>query len=264
MRHAFAAAVVLALALAGCGGTNWSSGAPAPTTGTHGGATRTPTKAARTTVPVSAKGHTPGKKPPASTPATAPATTPTTPLTAAQSTPTPTTAPGDGSVSISGIDPAITSVGVANLEWVEYNDPSGVALSHPRSWTIHSASVGPVVISIDGDAPDSGGFRRTVNLLEQPLADGLTAADYLTYTLAQIAASGGVVESSAPIKLDGVAGHATTWHTSGGVAHRFLSVWAVRGQLAFLVTYSSDTRNFATPLVDVKRLIASIRLPPRR
>jgi hypothetical protein len=262
MRHAFAAAVFVALALAGCGGTNWSTGAPPPTARTHGAPTRTATEVAPTTVSVSPKGHAPQRQPPATTPATAKATTPTAPLEAPPSAPTPTSAPGDGSVSISGLDPAITSVGAANLEWVEYDDPSGVALSHPRSWTIHTASVGPVVISIDGDAPDSAGFRRTVNLLEQPLADGLTAADYLDYTRAQIAASGGVVESSTTIELDGVAGHATTWHTSRG-AHRFLSVWAVRGQLAFLVTYSSDTRNFATPLVDVKRLIASIRLPPR-
>ncbi len=166
-------------------------------------------------------------------------------------------------MTISGIDPAIASVGVANLQWVEYNDPSGVALSHPRSWTVHATLVGPVVISIDGNGTDAGGFRRTVNLLEQPLADGLTASDHLNYTLAQISQSGGVVESNTAITLDGVAGHATTWHTSAGaVPKRLLSVWAVRGQLAFLVTYSADANNFATPLVDVKRLIASIRLPP--
>jgi hypothetical protein len=166
-------------------------------------------------------------------------------------------------VSISGIDPGITSVGDANLEWVVYRDPSGVALSHPRSWTIHTTSVGPVVISIDGAGTDAGGFRRTVNLLEQPLADGLTATDYLNYTLAQIADSGGVVENSTAITLDGVVGRATTWHTAHGAAtDRFLSVSAVRGQLAFLVTYSSDAGHFAAPLADVKRLIASIRLPP--
>ena len=47
-------------------------------------------------------------------------------------------------------------------------------------------ALGPVVVSIDGRAPTPAGFRRTVNVLEQPLADGLTAADYLRYTLAQI------------------------------------------------------------------------------
>jgi hypothetical protein len=36
-----------------------------------------------------------------------------------------------------------------------------------------------VVISIDAGGTDAGGFRRTVNLLEQPLADGLTGTDYL-------------------------------------------------------------------------------------
>jgi hypothetical protein len=120
-----------------------------------------------------------------------------------------------------------------------------------------------VVISIDAGGTDAGGFRRTVNLLEQPLADGLTGTDYLNYSLAQIADSGGVVENSTAITLDGVVGRATTWHRAqGAVTHRFLSVSAVRGQLAFLVTYASDAAHFATPLADVKRLIASIRLPP--
>ncbi len=260
--RAFAAPVVLALALAaGCGGTNFSSsadakpGAPAPTgavdpaSGHPRNATARPTKKSA-----------PAKRPAVTAPRPSPPST-----TAAVTGPEnpPTTAPNGGTVSIAGIDPGIASVGDGKLEWVVYNDASGVALSHPRSWTVQATPVGPIVISIDGRGTDPGGFRRTVNLLEQPLADGLTATDYLNYTLAQISESGGVIENSTGITLDGVAGRATTWHTAhGAITQRFLSVWAVRGQVAFLATYSSDAVHFGTSLADVKRLIASIRLPP--
>jgi hypothetical protein len=264
-RRGFAVPVALALALAsGCGGTNWTSsagsktvGAPAPSGALEASSDHAPTTTARPVQrPASAQHPSPTTR--ATEKPTSAATTPTTGHAS-----TPTTAPEGGTVSIEGIDPGITSIRDAGLEWVVYNDPSGVALSHPRSWTIHATPVGPVVISIDGDGTDASRYRRTVNLLEQPLADGLTATDYLDYTLAQISESGGVVENSTAIALDGVAGRATTWHAAlGAVTHRFLSVWAVRGQLAFLVTYSSDAGHFAAPLADVKRLIASIRLPP--
>jgi hypothetical protein len=264
-RRRFAVPVALALALAsGCGGTNWTSsagsktaGAPAPSGALKASSDHAPSTTARPARrPASAKRPSPTG--PTTVTPTSPATVPVT-----QHESTPTTAPKSGTVSIEGIDPGITSVGDAGLEWVVYDDPSSVALSHPRSWTIHATPVGPVVISIDGDGTDAAGYRRTVNLLEQPLADGLTANDYLNYTLAQISESGGVVENSTAIALDGVAGRATTWHTApGAVTHPFLSVWAVRGHLAFLVTYSSDAGHFAAPLADVKRLIASIRLPP--
>ncbi len=252
--------------MAGCGGTNWSSRATPPTTvqsaKTADAASKPKPKPTSEATNAKPTAPTPSKSVAPSTAKTTPSTAPRSTTGATTPASTPTTTSTGGSVGVSGVETGETPIGNAT-EWVEYDDPSGVSLVHPRAWTIRSSSAGPVVVSIDGSRTDAAGFRRTVNLLQQPLADGLTASDYLRYTLGQISETGGVVEQNRATTLGGVAGRELVWHaTEGGVTHRFLSVWAVRAHLAFLVTYSSDSSGFAKPLPDVRRLVSSIRLPP--
>ncbi len=145
---------------------------------------------------------------------------------------------------------------------MSFRDPSGITLQRPASWTVQTGAVGPLVVSIDGASVDGAGFRRNVNVLQQPLAAGLTTDAYLHLRLGQIAQTGGTVDDNRATTLGGLAARAVTWHvTKAADTHRFLSVWALRGSVAFALTYSSDARNFATPLPDVRRLVASIRLP---
>jgi hypothetical protein len=265
VRLAVASPILLSLVIAaGCGGADWSSGATGPKSAGARAATApaSPPSSPKTSTDVTSKGS--GVEP-----TSTPKTTPTTaqknaPTTARKSTPT--TAPASSSVNATGISPAIASKGAPGSVppgWIAYHDPSGVSLQHPKAWTIRPSQLGPLAVLIDGAGADSAGFRRSVNLLEQPLAVGLTTADYLRYSLAQVAQTGGVVETNRAVTLGGVTGREITWRvTQGGSSLRYLSVWAVRGQLAFLVTYSADAKNFARPLADVRRLIASIHLPP--
>lgn len=111
--------------------------------------------------------------------------------------------------------------------------------------------------------PDRAGFRRNVNVLSQTLTAGFTSDDYLRLSTSQMAKLGATVDESRDATLGGLHGHEMTWHLNkAGKSIRFLEVWALRAQTAFLATYTSDSQEFDAPLADVRRLIASIRLPP--
>jgi hypothetical protein len=259
--------ISLAMAAAGGGTTKWSSAisppgkeaagpvpaAPAPTSPTK--------RAARATSRTTAPARTASKHPRATTVAK-PKATPSPPTTPAN---TSASAAADASVNEAG---ALSGTGSATLPvavragWLPYYDPSGVALQHPAAWTVQPGELGPLVVSIDGAGLDTAGFRRNVNVLEQPLTTGVTAADYRRISLKQIAGAGGVVDDDRAAVLGRLAGRQVIWHVSrAGTRTAYLSIWAIKGRVAYLVTYSSDQHNFATPLLDVRRLIASITLP---
>jgi hypothetical protein len=146
--------------------------------------------------------------------------------------------------------------------WVSYRDPSGLSLQHPPAWTTQSNPPGPVFVFVD-DSAATGGFRRNINILSQTIPSGTTAADYLRISLSQIASTGGTMEENSDVTLDGHAGHELIWRVYKAQRWlRFLSRWTLRTKAAYIVTYSADDANFDAPLADVRRLIASIRLPP--
>lgn len=255
MRRNLVAPVVVSMALAaGCGGTRWDARGPAPTVASA--------QAAAASRQV--RKH-PSKVKPKATPTTAPKHK----LPAAEVTPRPTapkhpTTPPTTNAHAPSATIAPTVQSAANgLTWVAYTDASGVTLLHPTTWTVQAGRLGPLVVSIDGHGLDAAGYRRNINMLEQPLADGLTPADYERATVKRIAQTGGTIDDRRAATLSGAGGRQMIWHIDkAGTSQRFLTVWVVRGRVAFVVTYASDQRNFATPLVDVRRLISSIRLPP--
>jgi 5-enolpyruvylshikimate-3-phosphate synthase len=111
--------------------------------------------------------------------------------------------------------------------------------------------------------PDQAGFRRNVNVLSQTLPAGFTSDDYLSLTVSQMNKLGAAVDQSRDVTFAGLPGHEMTLHVNkAGKTLRFLEVWALRAHTAFLATYTSDSQAFEAPLADVRRLIASIRLPP--
>jgi hypothetical protein len=260
MRRNLTAPLVLGLvALAGCGGaTKWSSAVapptkalarpgPAPAVASKADPTTarriSPTPAHKRTAPA------PGSKKKVKEPGT-----PTRPGVSAAA---------NGAVNESGaVSRTSTLPATVRAGWLPYYDPSGIALQHPAAWTVQPGGLGPMVVSIDGVGVDKAGFRRNINVLEQPLTDGLTAADYERASVKQIIETGGIVDNDRAAVLGGATGRQVIWHvTKAAKTTGFLSVWAVKGQLGYLVTYSSDQHNFATPLLDVRRVIASMILP---
>ena len=146
--------------------------------------------------------------------------------------------------------------------WVSYRHSSGLTLQHPATWTVEASQLGLLFVFIDS-RPDRAGFRRNVNVLSQTLPAGFTSDDYLRLTSSQMAKLGATLDESREATLGGLLGHGMTWHLNkAGKTIRFLEVWALRTQTAYLATYTSDSQEFDAPLADVRRLIASIRLPP--
>jgi hypothetical protein len=146
--------------------------------------------------------------------------------------------------------------------WVAYRDPTGLTLQHPPAWTIQPGQLGPVIVFIDR-REDAAGVRRNINVLSQALPTGMTAAQYLRLSMAQVAQVGGKLDDTRETDLSGFAARRVIWHLSkNGLTIRFLSVWTVRARYAYIVTYTSDDAGFDAPISDVNRLIASIRLPP--
>jgi hypothetical protein len=144
--------------------------------------------------------------------------------------------------------------------WVAYRDPSGLTLRHPPKWTTQPSQLGPVYIFID--PAGLGVFRRNINILSEPLPAATSATAYLQLSLSEVAQAGGQVEDSRATLLGGLVGRQLTWHvTKNGTTIRFLSVWTLRNQAAYIVTYTADDAGFDAPIADVRRLIASIRLP---
>jgi hypothetical protein len=150
----------------------------------------------------------------------------------------------------------------ASRTWVSYRHSSGLTLEHPGTWKVESSQLGPLFVFIDS-GPDDAGFRRNVNVLSQTLPAGFTSDDYLSLSVSQMTKLGAAVDQSRDVTFAGVPGHEMTWHLiKAGKTLRFLEVWALRAQTAFLVTYTADSEGFDAPLGDVRRLFASIRLPP--
>jgi hypothetical protein len=146
--------------------------------------------------------------------------------------------------------------------WVGYRDSSGLTLQHPPAWTTQPSQLGPVYVFVD-PSPDSGGFRRNINIFEQPLPAGTSDRDYLRISVAQIQTANGKVQENSPATLSGFGAHEVIWRLSkSGLNLRFLSLWTVRGRTAYIVTYSADDGNFDSALSDVRRLITTIHLPP--
>jgi hypothetical protein len=144
--------------------------------------------------------------------------------------------------------------------WVSYRDPSGVTLQHPPEWTTKPSQLGPMYIFVD--PAGLGSFRRNINIVSQPVPAEMTPSEYLRLSLSQIAQLGGKIEDSRSALLGGLAARQMTWHLSkNGITVRFLSVWTLRSKAAYIVTYAADDAGFDAPIADVRRLIASVRLP---
>jgi len=145
--------------------------------------------------------------------------------------------------------------------WVSYRDSSGLTLQHPPEWTTQASQLGPFYVFVDSRA-DSGGFRRNVNVFEQPLPAGTTDSAYLRISVTGIETENGKIEEQSAATLSGLTAHELIWHVAkSGLNLRFLSLWAVRGRTAYIVTYTSDVGNFRSALADVRRLIHTIHLP---
>ncbi|MGI9022272.1 MAG: hypothetical protein ACR2HV_03350 [Acidimicrobiales bacterium] len=139
---------------------------------------------------------------------------------------------------------------------------SGVTLDHPPTWTVEpSSSSGPlVVLFID---PTTGvPFRRNVNI-QRSGPDPVTLDELTQRHLKQISEiPGSSTGEVGPTTLSGFPAYRVDYRgTVDSEEFRSLAVWTVRGDTAWVVTYTSDPARYDAALPDVERVLTSIQLP---
>ena len=153
-----------------------------------------------------------------------------------------------------------TTVGAGT--YARFRDPSGVSLEHPRSWTVEpSSSDAPLHLLLD---PPSGvPFRRNVNILAQTSARPVTLSEYTELSVRQIRElPGSTITDSRPTTLAGLPAHRVTYRADfGSGEQQVLSVWTMRNNRIWLVTYSADPARYSSALPEVERLFGTIQLP---
>lgn len=145
--------------------------------------------------------------------------------------------------------------------WTRYSDPSGVQLEHDPAWTVRPGTAGPVTVLMD---PSAGvPFRRNVHITQQTPNVPVTLEEYTELSLEEAKGLEGFAQTSAgPTTLSGTPAYRVAYRaTVEGTDLRLLSVWTVRSNKIWSVTYTSDPARFGAGLPDVERMIASIRLP---
>jgi hypothetical protein len=153
-----------------------------------------------------------------------------------------------------------TTVGAAT--YARFRDPSGVSLEHPRSWTVEPSST-DVPLHLLLDPPGGVPFRRNVNIVAQTSARPITLAEYTELSLRQIRElRGSTISDSRPTTLAGLPAHRITYRADfGSGEQQVLSVWTMKNNRIWLVTYSADPARYSSALPEVERLFGTIQLP---
>jgi hypothetical protein len=105
-------------------------------------------------------------------------------------------------------------------------------------------------------------FRRNVTIILQPDRP-FELDEYTELSLKEISSiEGSAVTDSRATTLSGLPAHRIDYRAElEGAEYRFLVVWTIRGDNAWLVTYTSDPARYAAGLPGVERLLTTIRLP---
>lgn len=142
-----------------------------------------------------------------------------------------------------------------------YRDPSGVSFEHPNAWTVQpGGGSGPLLVFVD--KASGVPFRRNVNIIRNDLGQPVTLADLTAQGLKELRESDRTIDRQSSTTLSGLPAHKVQGHsTEEGTEIRFMQVWTVRGDTAWVVTYTADAARFDEALSDVERMLTTIRLP---
>lgn len=157
--------------------------------------------------------------------------------------------------------PATTTAVSGRSTWTRYSDPSGVQLEHAPAWTVRPGAAGPLAVIMD---PATGvPFRRNVNIAQQTRNVPVTLEEITDLNLQEVQQLEGFSRiTGGATTLSGTPAHRLSYRaTLEGQEMRFLSVWTVRDNKVWTVTYTSDPDRFIAGMGDVERLLASIKLP---
>lgn len=112
--------------------------------------------------------------------------------------------------------------------------------------------------------PDTGvPFRRNVNIMLKKGLGPVTLDEYTEGSFKQLSGMrGATMMGSRPTTLSGFPAHRLSYRGDLGSGDlRFLAVWTVRGDKAWLVTFAADPARYNSSLPEIERLLNTIQLP---
>jgi hypothetical protein len=141
-----------------------------------------------------------------------------------------------------------------------HRDPSGVSLEHPGTWTVQPGGEGPLLLFID--RATGVPFRRNVNIIKNTLEEPLTLDQLTQLGLQELRESDRTIDRQSRTTLSGFPAQKVFGHsTEEGTEIRFMQVWTVRGDTAWVATYTADAARFDQALPEVERMLTTIDLP---
>ena len=129
-----------------------------------------------------------------------------------------------------------------------HNDAFGLSLQYPQSWEMREHMLGTVVSFISPLEGSGDHIRENVNLVTQELPENaVTLESYSDGTLRALKTfnpSMFLIASEGTV-VGGLSAHSITYEQDTGLGRiQFRQVWFLRGNEAFLFTFTAEPENF--------------------
>lgn len=167
----------------------------------------------------------------------------------------------EGSAAVVAGQPGVLAPGADDRAWQTYTDPSGYSLSYPASW---SRSDGTANFAVHIEPSGVSPFRRNINVLVERVSSGETLEAYARRSIDMIVTTyGPTIRSNDASRVGDRPARAIVWSAPmSGQPLTFMTVIAISGSQAFVLTYTADSARFDAGLAEVSGVLDTMRLPP--
>jgi hypothetical protein len=148
---------------------------------------------------------------------------------------------------------------------LEYSDESsGVKLSYPNDWTTVSDAEGIVVGFLAPSVNPWDSFLANVNVVVEDLSyDPMTLDEYADYGLYQLDLAGFYVLQMEETTVAGSPAYRVLYEAYDETLDlKWLQVWTVKDNRAYIITYTAKQDQFRDHLSDVEDMIRSFEIVP--
>ncbi len=146
---------------------------------------------------------------------------------------------------------------------LEYTDESsGVKLRYPKDWTTVSGVDGIVVGFLAPSVDPWDSFLANVNVIVEDLSyDPMTLDEYADYGLYQLDLAGFYVPHMEETMVAGCPAYRVLYEAyDETMGLKWLQVWTVRDNRAYVITYTAKQDQFRDHLSDVENMIESFEI----
>lgn len=153
--------------------------------------------------------------------------------------------------------------GDSKTDYTVYDNDVFVII-YPNYWGILEQAYGANVVFVSPLISDDDTFAENVNIIIQDLSDlKWDTETYTTYSIHQIVdlSENGIILESRGIEVSGYDGHyLLSVYRVGTRVFKMLSVYAIVGEKAYLITYSAEELEYDRYIGDVEKMVNSFKI----